>query len=230
MEDKKSWDEWVESVAAEYGLDLEKSKITEKQKRILDAAIQVFAEKGYSGTSTSEIAERAGVAEATIFKHYRTKKGLLLRLVIPAFAKVASPIIYKGVVQLLDQDKPMQEIMKDVILDRVQLVERHGQIFRVILVESLFHPELREALIDHVFRNVYTIASQKITELQQKGKLRQDLPEHVIIRGVIGSAFSYLIARNIVPQYLAQGTEEEEVAWTAEILMHGLAAKPDSGE
>jgi AcrR family transcriptional regulator len=44
------------------------------QQRILDAAVEAFAEQGYSGTATSEIARRAGVAEGTIFRYYPTKK------------------------------------------------------------------------------------------------------------------------------------------------------------
>ena len=90
MMTNKSWDEWVKTIADEYEVNLDPAqRQTQKQKQILEAAIHVFAEKGYSGASTHEIAERAGVAEATIFKHYRTKKGLLLRLVVPAIAKVA---------------------------------------------------------------------------------------------------------------------------------------------
>ena len=40
---------------------------TEKQRRILEAAVEVFAERGFAGTPTAEIAKRAGVAEGTIF-------------------------------------------------------------------------------------------------------------------------------------------------------------------
>lgn len=45
-----------------------------RNKKIILAAIQAFAEKGYASTSTSEIAKNAGVAEGTIFRHYKTKK------------------------------------------------------------------------------------------------------------------------------------------------------------
>lgn len=48
--------------------------LTPKQAKILQAAVEIFAEKGYAATSTSEIAKRAGVAEGTIFRHYKTKK------------------------------------------------------------------------------------------------------------------------------------------------------------
>lgn len=44
------------------------------QQRILDAPVEAFAEQGYSGRATSEIARRAGVAEGTILRHYPTKK------------------------------------------------------------------------------------------------------------------------------------------------------------
>lgn len=51
-----------------------KGDLTERQKKIVAAAIESFAEKGYSATSTKEIAQKAGVAEGTIFRHYKTKR------------------------------------------------------------------------------------------------------------------------------------------------------------
>jgi AcrR family transcriptional regulator len=48
--------------------------LTNTQKKIIDAAIKVFSEKGFEGATTSEIAQEAGVAEGTIFRHFSTKK------------------------------------------------------------------------------------------------------------------------------------------------------------
>lgn len=42
------------------------------------AAVELFAERGYEQTGTAQIAERAGVSEMTLFRHFRTKEALLL--------------------------------------------------------------------------------------------------------------------------------------------------------
>lgn len=42
------------------------------------AALTLFAERGYESTATAEIAERAGVSEMTLFRHFPTKEALLL--------------------------------------------------------------------------------------------------------------------------------------------------------
>ncbi len=47
---------------------------------ILRAARELFAEQGFDGTSTSEIAEKAGVAHGTVFHHFKTKENLLLEM------------------------------------------------------------------------------------------------------------------------------------------------------
>lgn len=52
-------------------------KMTEKQKQILKAALELFANEGYQATSTSKIACQAGVSEGLIFKHFQNKEGLL---------------------------------------------------------------------------------------------------------------------------------------------------------
>lgn len=51
--------------------------MTEKQEKILNAALSLFAEEGYRSTSTSKVAKRAGVSEGLIFRHFGNKEGLL---------------------------------------------------------------------------------------------------------------------------------------------------------
>ena len=51
--------------------------MTEKQEKILKAALELFALEGFKATSTSKIAKRAGVSEGLIFRHYENKEGLL---------------------------------------------------------------------------------------------------------------------------------------------------------
>ena len=51
--------------------------MTEKQEKILNAALTLFAEEGYRSTSTSKVAKKAGVSEGLIFRHFENKEGLL---------------------------------------------------------------------------------------------------------------------------------------------------------
>src|SRR5580704_15333754 len=54
-----------------------KSTPDETRSRILAAARELFALKGTRGTTTREVADRAGVNEATVFRHFGTKHALL---------------------------------------------------------------------------------------------------------------------------------------------------------
>jgi AcrR family transcriptional regulator len=220
---EKNWDEWIQLIADEYGLNLEKDKETEKQKRILEAAIHIFSEKGFEGASTSAIAQRAQVAEATIFKHYRSKKGLLLHLVIPAISKAATPYILRPVLKILDQDRPMKELFQDLYENRIQLVEKNWRKVKIIVVESLFQPELREALQDHVARAIYKVMSERVEQWKEEGRIREDLPTHVIARSILSIGVGYLLAYNVFPDVLAPGEREEEIGWMTEVLLHGIA-------
>lgn len=48
-------------------------------KRILETAMDLFAEKGYKSVTTKEIAKRAGFSEMTVFRHFQSKQNLFER-------------------------------------------------------------------------------------------------------------------------------------------------------
>jgi len=47
--------------------------MTEKQERILETALSLFAKDGFSATSTSKVARDAGVSEGLMFRHFENK-------------------------------------------------------------------------------------------------------------------------------------------------------------
>ncbi len=55
------------------------------RQRFLDAALELFSEHGFEGTSLQMIADRLAVTKAALYYHFRTKDDLLAALVAPAF-------------------------------------------------------------------------------------------------------------------------------------------------
>jgi AcrR family transcriptional regulator len=60
-----------------------------KRDALLDAALQLFAEHGYEGTSVEEIAHRAGVAVGGFYQHFRSKRQVLLVLMDALLGEIA---------------------------------------------------------------------------------------------------------------------------------------------
>src|SRR3954464_13253957 len=56
------------------------NKTTDKRGRILEAAIKMFAERGFHAATVAGIAREAGVADGTIYLYFKSKEDLLLRL------------------------------------------------------------------------------------------------------------------------------------------------------
>lgn len=67
--------------------------MTEKAENIIDAALELFVEKGYDGTTTLEISKKAKVSEALIFKHFKSKAGLMEAIVIRGRELLSKPVI-----------------------------------------------------------------------------------------------------------------------------------------
>jgi AcrR family transcriptional regulator len=72
--------------------------MTDKKEKIVEAALELFANEGYNATPTCKIAKKAGVSEGLIFRHFKNKKGLLEAINAEAEARyrdVVSPILFE---------------------------------------------------------------------------------------------------------------------------------------
>ncbi|MGM0843449.1 MAG: TetR/AcrR family transcriptional regulator [Bacillota bacterium] len=199
-------------------------KLTEKQKKILEAALEIFAEKGYSATSTSEIAKKAGVAEGTIFRHYKTKKDLLLSIVAPTMAKLIAPFIIRDLNKVLNTKyENYEDFLKAMILNRQSFLKENMSAFRILIQEIPFHPELKEQFKEHVAEKVFQRFQHLVEYYKEKGGII-DLPTEAVIRFTFSSVFGYLLIRHIfMPE--ANWDDEKEIEMTVQMIMNGIGAQ-----
>ena len=59
---------------------VDKSRTKTRKDRIMDAALRIFAEKGFQSATITEISKEAGVSEATIYEYFGTKEDLLFAI------------------------------------------------------------------------------------------------------------------------------------------------------
>lgn len=125
------------------------------RQRLLDAATRVFARDGLAGATTRAIAQEAGVNEVTLFRHFRTKEGLIAAVIGEKFGHQAvaahvSPLPETGDLHadLTAHARRYEQLLKDnVSLIRTMIGEIHHhasherQVFKAI-----FRP-LRDALV-----------------------------------------------------------------------------------
>lgn len=202
-------------------------EMTEKQRRILQAAIKLFADKGYHATSTSEIAKEAEVAEGTIFRHYKSKKDILIAVVAPMILKFAAPFILKDVRTMIREQsgKPFAEVLTNLYRNRLELVEANQKHLRIVIQEAFFHDEIREAMVQSVAMEGRKLIRAFVEQKMEAGELRP-LPPEVVVRMLLGAGIGMVVYKYAVaPDEYREIPEEEQIAWTVDILMNGLAKR-----
>src|SRR5690625_1071033 len=80
-------------------------------ERVLDAAADLFAEKGYSATSLGDVADRVGIRSPSVYNHFRSKEALYLavlerlleRFNEPLAERLSEPVTRQRILSWLEQ-------------------------------------------------------------------------------------------------------------------------------
>ncbi|MDD9138896.1 TetR/AcrR family transcriptional regulator [Fructobacillus sp. CRL 2054] len=147
-------------------LELSKEKkITPAQVKVLQAAIQLFAEQGYASTSTAAIAEEAGVSQAVIFKYFKNKEGLLNQILDLAIGNIL-PKYGDDFIDKLEVESghdSFAEFLTFMLRDRYQFILQNRNLVTIVVSQLMIDDQLVQKLINSMSDKFWTI-----TEILEK--------------------------------------------------------------
>jgi AcrR family transcriptional regulator len=191
-----------------------------KKRAIVEQAVLTFAEKGFDAASTKEIAQRAGVAEATIFRHFATKEDLLLRLVQPVVSRVVVPAAAEQFERVVaEQDGRIEDILRVVLTERLRVIRRFAPLIRILIQEIPFRPQLQKVLFAQIPAGLGGAMALMQREMEA-GRLRREPPAR-IARWIASLFGGYFIASTVFMPH-ADWDDDAEVEAFVRLLAHGI--------
>jgi TetR/AcrR family fatty acid metabolism transcriptional regulator len=154
----------------------------DKRRRILDAAVKVFARKGYFGAKVSEIARRADVADGTIYLYFRNKEDILVSL----FDEVMSEHIERGRREtLVLADAPAR--LRAIAVHHLRLFGGNRDLAVVFQVELRHSTRFLERFTSSWLQDYFALLADVIEQGKREGSLRADLQPKVATKAFFGA-------------------------------------------
>ena len=146
-----------------------------RKEQIIQSALSVFIEKGFSRTTTAELAKAAGISEVTLFRHFSSKQEI--------FHAGVEPILFES----LTNDMPViegkigVEALSNILFKRIKFLADHRGIIKLILNEHLLNQN-----------DVNVIQKMAVTFGKLLGSYQLAYDESFMIRLFMGSFLSFL--------------------------------------
>jgi AcrR family transcriptional regulator len=192
--------------------------IDETKQRIIESATTLFGEVGYTRATTRAIAERAGVNEVTVFRHFRNKKNLLLICVRAGNQTGVAQTFQTVLTGSYAAD--IRAIGKLTVWD----TQRRFEFLRLLLCDVMAVPDLQEMLMMGASDNRERVAAYFRQQIEM-GIVRSDLDPHLLANAFDSLFSSYsLFARfaGVPPEHAAPN--EETIESLASLFVQGTLA------
>jgi len=193
----------------------------ERRQDILTAAMQLFAKKGFRGTTTRDLAAQAGVNEAIIFRHFSTKEEL--------YSAILEHKACENRDARSDEIDQLATGTDDVKFFQAvgrTFLERHARdatFMRLLLFSALEGHELSQMFVANMAaRNPNPLANY-IKRRIDEGAFRPMNPE-LAARGLFGMFASFVLWQEVFGQKETQAYDRDEVVRTfVSIFLSGIS-------
>lgn len=150
----------------------------DRRKQILNAAMAVFTEKGFIGSTTLEIAKAAGVSEVTLFRYFSSKQEMFLAGTEPILFSTLEGSINTSV-ELSSEAK-----LEYILYERISFISSNYKVVKLILTEAPLLSELgRESFMKRILQILETMLLQIGVSVKDK---------EFTLRLLMGSILSFL--------------------------------------
>jgi AcrR family transcriptional regulator len=194
-----------------------RSTTLDKRRILIDAAVRVFARRGYHAARVGDIAEEAGVAHGLLYHYFNSKEEVLETI----FNETWSELL-EAVRDVEESGEPARVQLRHVAAILLRSWRRQPDLVRVLVLEVTRSSQLGQRVSD--VRDAMAAIERIVTRGQEAGDLRRDLDARlasVVFYGAIEE-----ILTGWVLELLPDGDEDVARAeeTVVEILSGGLAA------
>ncbi len=153
-----------------------------RQRQIIDASLEIIAEKGVSGLTTGEVAKRVGFSEAALFRHFPNKLEILKATMISVHEALISEIN----IIVAAKNGPLTKL-EDILRLQLSFIEKNRGMPRILFSDELHlgDTELRETIVKR-HRNYMEIIKSVMREAISAGIFRADLDVDMAARAFFG--------------------------------------------
>jgi AcrR family transcriptional regulator len=187
-----------------------------RRNQILDAAVQVFAEKGFHRATIKDVAKAAGIADGTIYNYFKGKQDLLVAMV-GQFAELNQLI--GQVTQMAEVASP-EQLLRGVLANRIDLLERNRIQVQAIMPQVIVDEELRTLFYEKLLKPNLAILEAVWQKKIEQGQVRP-LDPHVMIQSILGTVLG-LALLNIISHSEILANREAVIDTLVTILLHGM--------
>ena len=183
---------------------------------ILDAARQCFADAGFAGTSTRQIAAKADVVEPLIYKHFGSKQGLFDEAVVEPFRRAVDEFIGDWNPEAAAAHTG-EEMARDYIERLYDLLENHAE-----LLIALMRDRREEKPLLPLLQELERVAAY---ETGSQGYTGVDLVVSTRLHFAV-VAFNAAFGDSLYPSDRRRPSRERIIDEMAAFLVHGTAHRP----
>jgi AcrR family transcriptional regulator len=192
--------------------------VEDRREQIINAAIQVFAQKGFSKATNKDIAREAGITPGLIYYYFESKEQLL-----EAVIESRSPLrlVISPPPQLLTLPPGM--FLRFMIRQILGIIEDENfvQVIRVMLPEIIHNPQMTP-MVAGLLQRVLDFLTNYFESQMQAGELRRT-DASLIAQIFVSSVMGFVLRRQIIRDPLALQYSHEQIADTlAETMLSGL--------
>ena len=161
------------------------TKSLETQKKILNAARQIFLKKGFSGTSMSQIAKDANVAKALLFHYFKTKEEL--------WKNVKDEVVGQNIIESMSQlpTDSFEHFIEYIISVRFELYSSNSDL---VLMMNWQRLEAQEEISGTISLPA-NLWKKELEQFQAKGEISQVI-DTTLLQGLIFSLSSLPFLEN----------------------------------
>ncbi|MEH2263084.1 TetR/AcrR family transcriptional regulator [Nostoc sp.] len=187
--------------------------------RILEAAQRLFASKGFDGTTTRDLAQAAGVAEGTLFRHFPNKKAILVEVATSGWVEILTDLLTE--LSEMGSYKAVAQVMRR----RMWNFQKNADLMRVCFMEVQFHPDLRDRIQLEVITKMTDVGEAFFQTAMDKGIYRQT-DAKLVAKVFLGMFAIAGFSNNTIIEPDASPQQMQEMAeGLADIFLNGVLVK-----